>query len=324
MEDRGAETQEVEGFEGKDGKDKHASRKKPIDSAALKGVEEELESIRLEGRKGAPAYRRWLAALSQRRELGKKAKVVAIANQKGGVGKSTTAINLGTYLAIEGKTILLVDLDPQGNATSGLGIERGKIRKCIYNVLIEEVPLREIILETEIKDLHIAPSTIQLAGAEIELVSAMSREWRLKESLSEVLYDYDMVFLDCPPALGLLTINALAAAEEALIPIQCEFYALEGLVLLMRTIQKVKAHLNRDLKIGGILMTMYDPRTNLSRQVVEEVKKLYPENIYSTVIPRSVRLSEAPSYGQPVYLYDPLSKGAIAYHELAKEVMKNG
>ncbi len=294
-----------------------------------KMLEEEMDPAGGEGKgeslRGRPVYRDGGGGAPPTAPVaGNRAKVVAIANQKGGVGKSTTAINLGAYLALEGQRVLLVDLDPQGNATSGLGIERGRIDSCVYNVLIKEADLRDVILQTGVEGMHIAPSTIQLAGAEIELVSVMSREWRLSESLQEVLPDYDVIFVDCPPSLGLLTVNALAAADETLIPIQCEYYALEGLVLLMRTIDKVKAHLNQKLTVGGIVMTMYDPRTNLSRQVVEEVRKTYPSKVYSILIPRSVRLSEAPSYGRPIYAYDPLSKGAISYHELAKEVMRNG
>ncbi len=253
-----------------------------------------------------------------------RGRVIAVTNQKGGVGKSTTAVNLGTYTAMQGKRVLLIDLDPQGNASSGLGIERKQITRCIYSALAEDSELKEIMLRTEVEGLWIVPSTINLAGAEIELVSAMSRENRLKNVIEPVAGEFDYILIDCPPSLGLLTINALTAAEEVLIPIQCEFYALEGLVLLMRTIQQVKAHLNPELEINGILMTMYDARTNLSRQVVEEVTKLYPDKIYKAVIPRSIRLSEAPSYGQPIALYDGMSKGALAYEELAKEVIENG
>ncbi|MHB8779984.1 MAG: ParA family protein [Candidatus Geothermincolia bacterium] len=251
-------------------------------------------------------------------------RIMAVANQKGGVGKSTTAVNLGAYLALEGKRVLLVDLDPQGNATSGLGIERRQITSCIYNALVGEASFDRIRLGTALEMLHVVPSTINLAGAEIELVAAMSRESRLKGRIAEVRGDYDFVLIDCPPSLGLLTINGLTAAEEVLVPIQCEFYALEGLVLLMRTIQQVRAHLNPDLRISGILMTMYDGRTNLSRQVVEEVVRLYPDQVFQTIVPRSIRLSEAPSFGQPIALYDGSSKGAVAYQELAKEVIANG
>ncbi len=258
------------------------------------------------------------------REGSRRAKVIAIANQKGGVGKSTTAINLGAYLALEGKRVLLIDLDPQSNTTSGLGINPGMEGKQIYDVLVDEAQMEEIIVHTSTSGLDLAPSSLRLAGAEVELVPLLSRESRLKKSIEPVREHYDIVLVDCPPSLGLLTVNALAAADEVLIPIQCEYYALEGLVLLLRTIEKIKVYLNPDLRIGGILLTMHDNRTNISRQVVEEVRRQYPDETFRTVIPRSVRLAEAPSYGKPIYQYEPSSKGALAYHELAKEVIGNG
>ena len=251
-------------------------------------------------------------------------KVLAVANQKGGVGKSTTAINLGAYLAMEGKRILVVDLDPQSNATSGLGISTDSVNKNIYEVLVNNVPMNEIIVNTSTDGLYLAPSSLKLAGAEVELVSMFSREDRLRRGLEPIKHDYDMILVDCPPSLGLLTVNALAAADQVLIPIQCEYYALEGLVLLLRTIEKIKVHLNPDLHIGGIILTMHDTRTKISSQVMEEVRRQYPHETFYTVIPRNVRLSEAPSYGKPISEYDPKSKGAIAYRDLAKEVMSHG
>jgi len=252
------------------------------------------------------------------------ARVVAIANQKGGVGKSTTAINLGAYLAMEGQRVLVVDLDPQSNATSGLGMGSNVTEQQIYDVLVNEVPLEEIIVQTSTEGLDLAPSSLRLAGAEVELVSLYSREGRLKKSLETIRERYDIILVDCPPSLGLLTVNALAAADEVMIPIQCEYYALEGLVLLLRTIEKIRVYLNPDLRIGGILLTMHDTRTNISKQVMEEVRKQYPNETFNAVIPRNVRLSEAPSYGQPISQYDPLSRGAQAYQSLAKEVISHG
>ncbi len=246
---------------------------------------------------------------------------LAIVNQKGGVGKSTTAVNLGACLAEAGKRVLLVDIDPQGNATSGVGVEKRQLDGCMYDVLIEGRDIEEVILPTEVSGLEVAPATLELAGAEIELVSAMSREYRLKGSLDGVKDNYDYILIDAPPSLGLLTINALNAANAALVPIQCEYYALEGVSQLVSTVSLVKEHLNPNLEIAGVLMTMYDARTNLSQQVVEEVKRFFGEKVFQTIIPRNVRLSEAPSHGQPIILYDPQCRGAQAYRDLAREVM---
>ncbi|NLA57839.1 MAG: ParA family protein [Firmicutes bacterium] len=246
---------------------------------------------------------------------------LAIVNQKGGVGKSTTAVNLGACLAEAGRRVLLVDVDPQGNATSGVGIEKRQLEGCMYDVLIEGRDIEEVILPTEVSGLEVAPATLELAGAEIELVSAMSREYRLKGSLDRVKDKYDYILIDAPPSLGLLTINALSAATAALVPIQCEYYALEGVSQLMSTVNLVKEHLNPNLEIAGVLMTMYDARTNLSQQVVEEVRRFFGEKVFTTIIPRNVRLSEAPRHGQPIILYDPQCRGAQAYRDLAREVI---
>ncbi|MDK2821115.1 MAG: chromosome partitioning protein [Clostridia bacterium] len=251
-------------------------------------------------------------------------KVIAVANQKGGVGKTTTAVNLSTCLAQEGKKVLLIDIDPQGNATSGLGLNRLKIDHSIYDIIITGVPLEGVVISTQIPKLSIVPATIELAGAEVELVTAIAREQKLKKALKEIKNQYDYIIIDCPPSLGLLTVNALTAADRVLIPIQCEYYALEGLGQLMNTIKLVSRHLNPNLEIEGVILTMFDPRTNLSLQVVDEVKKYFSEKVYKSIIPRNVRLSEAPSHGQPITLYDSRSRGAEAYKELAKEVIANG
>jgi chromosome partitioning protein len=257
-------------------------------------------------------------------ESPRRHKVIAVVNQKGGVGKSTTAVNLSAYLAQAGFRVLLLDLDPQGNASSGLGINGSRVDQCIYNALIESKPARELVRSTPLERLFAIPASIQLAGAEIELVSALARENRLKTAIAEVRQEYDYVIIDCPPSLGLLTVNALVAAEQVLIPIQCEYYALEGLSKLLDSIRLVQKQLNPELGIAGVLMTMHDPRTKLSQQVVEEVSKYFSDKVYRTIIPRSVRLSEAPSYGQPISVYDASSKGAEAYQDLAKEVIARG
>jgi len=246
--------------------------------------------------------------------------IVCIANQKGGVGKTTTAISLAAGLARFGARVLLVDLDPQGNASTGLGIRIEEGEASTYGVLVDGDALLSAVRETEIPGLWLLPSSLDLAGAEVELVPAFSREHRLERALEDVDGRFDIVLVDCPPSLGLLTINGLVAADEVLVPIQCEYYALEGLSQLLRTVELVAENLNRHLRIGGVALTMFDARTNLSQQVVEEVREHFGELTYSTVIPRSVRLSEAPSFGQPITLYDPASRGARAYHRLAREV----
>ena len=254
---------------------------------------------------------------------GKKlSKVIAIVNQKGGVGKTTTAVNLCTVLAQKGKKVLLIDEDPQGNATSGLGVEKGA-EKSIYDVLINETSFEDVIKKTSIKNLYLCPSNINLAGAEVELVNTISRESKMKEKIEEIQDNFHYIIIDCPPSLGLLTINALTAANSIMIPIQCEYYALEGVGQLMNTVNLIKRQLNKDLYIEGVVLTMNDARTNLSTQVINEVKKYFKDNVYKTIIPRNVKLSEAPSYGMPITAYAPRSKGAKCYEKLANELLKS-
>ncbi len=250
------------------------------------------------------------------------ARIVAIVNQKGGVAKTTTAVNLASSLVERGSKVLLIDLDPQGNATSGCGIMKHRLSRCIYDVIINEEDIRNVILDTELKHMKVAPARIELAGAEIELVALSQRESKLVSALEEISVDYDFILIDCPPSLGLLTLNALCAATDVLIPIQCEYYALEGLSLLMNTLDKVRKSLNPDLEVLGVLLTMFDARTNLSIQVVDEVKRYFRDKVFRTIIPRNVRLSEAPSHGQPIILYDTKSRGAEVYRDLAEEVLE--
>ena len=248
-----------------------------------------------------------------------RAVIVAIANQKGGVGKSTTAINLGASLAVQGERVLIVDADPQSNATSGLGIDHGALEASIYDVLMRDASIEDVVEPTSVRDLFVAPSSIDLAGAEIELVSRFSRERQLEIALDEVQDQYDTILIDCPPSLGLITVNALTAAHEVLIPIQCEYYALEGLTQLMRNIGLVQQNLNPQLKIEGVVLTMYDRRTTLAADVAVQVREHFGDTAYRTVIPRTVRLAEAPSYGEPIEAFDEMSRGAIAYRSLARE-----
>lgn len=248
-------------------------------------------------------------------------RIISVANQKGGVGKTTTTVNLGASLAYLGKKVLLVDIDAQGNATSGVGIRKPDVKEDIYDILVNEVDIKETILSTSRENLFIVPATLQLAGAEIELTSMMARESRLKLALDEIKDDYDYILIDCPPSLGHLTINAFTASDSILIPVQCEYYALEGLSQLLNTVRLVQKHFNPDLAIEGVLLTMFDARTNLGAEVVEEVRRYFQEKVYETVIPRNVRLSEAPSHGLSIIDYDIRSKGAEVYQALAKEVL---
>lgn len=247
-------------------------------------------------------------------------RVIALANQKGGVGKTTTAVNLGACLAELGYRTLIVDLDPQGNASTGLGIDPRSIERSMYDVLLHDTPLDDVIEASSVRGLFVAPANLDLAGAEIELVPAFSREMRLRQAIDGVRDQFDYVLIDCPPSLGLLTVNGLAAAGEVMVPIQCEYYALEGLGQLLRNVDLVQRQLNRDLEVSAIILVMYDARTKLSDQVAAEVREHFGDKVCRQVVPRTVRLSEAPSFGQPITAFDPTSRGAIAYRELAKEI----
>jgi len=249
------------------------------------------------------------------------AKVIAICNQKGGVGKTTTSINLSTYLALSGKRILLIDIDPQGNATSGLGINKHNIKQSVYDLVIEEIDPKPVIISTGIDNLSLIPSTLSLTGAEVELVGIMGREYRLKKALSPILNDFDYIIIDCPPSLGLLTVNALSAADSVLIPVQCEYYALEGLGQLVNTVNLVKENLNSSLVIEGVLLTMADYRTNLTNEVIDEVKKFFKGKVYNSVIPRNIKITESPGFGKPIAIYDKSSIGALKYKEFVNELL---
>jgi len=250
--------------------------------------------------------------------------IISIVNQKGGVGKTTTAVNISSFLALENKKVLLVDFDPQGNATTGVGIDKMELKHSVYNVLIEDTDIKEVIIKDIYPNLDILPAKIELAGAEVELVGKISRETRLKKSINKIKNEYDAIIIDCPPSLGLLTINSLTTSDYVIVPIQCEFYALEGLSQLLNTVELVKNELNPSLDIGGIILTMYDSRLKLSEEVMIEVKKYFKEKVFKNVIPRNIKLSEAPSYGKPIDKYDSNSKGALAYQKVVKEVIEIG
>ena len=251
-------------------------------------------------------------------------KIISFSNQKGGVGKTTTCVNMSAYLAKQGKKVLLIDMDPQGNATTGLGLNKSGIKNSVYNVLIDDTPAKDVIIPTKIDRLEILPAGIDLAGAEVELVYIKNREKRLQEALKKVEKYYDYITIDCPPSLGLLTINALTASDSIIIPIQCEYFALEGLSQLMNTIKLVKKHLNKKLDIEGVSLTMYDGRAIVSRQIAEEIRRFFGKKVFNTVVPRNIRVSEAPSHGVPVMLHDPKCAGSRAYDELTKEFLSKG
>ncbi len=248
-------------------------------------------------------------------------KIIAICNQKGGTGKTTSAINLAAYLALAEKRVLLIDLDPQANATSGLGIDKHEIKKSTYHVLLEELDIKETLKETSVKNLYLAPSNLDLTGAEVELVGTLGREYRLKRAVVQERDNFDFIFIDSPPSLGLLTINSLCAADSLIVPVQCEYYALEGVTQLINTVKLVKDNLNPNLEIEGVLLTMADFRTNLTREVIKEVRNFFQEKVYDTVIPRNIRITEAPSFGKPIVLYDKGSMGAHKYEELSREIL---